>query len=358
MNGFHSERLQRAWDVLADAVAAGDIPGAVAVVGRRGFPDVGPVALGHAAIHPERRPMTPDTVFDLASLTKVVGTAMAFWTSLERGRLRVDDEVAAVLPAFAATGIRVRHLLTHTSGLPAWRDLTAAGSDPAERLLAALRQPPEQPPGRMVVYSDLGFITLGAVLSQVAGLSLPELARREVFAPLGMEETRWLPPEAWLPRIAATEWADDLGTWAWGRVHDENARGLGGIAGHAGLFSTAADLARLGRALLNGGAGVLSPRTVEVMGRNATANLNDDRTLGWQARGRGGNSAGDLMTEAAFGHTGFTGTCIWIDPDLGLFAVLLTNRVHLGRAPTTAAIQRLRPRFHNAVVAALEDVDV
>jgi CubicO group peptidase (beta-lactamase class C family) len=188
----------------------------------------------------------------------------------------------------------------------------------------------------------------------VAGLPLPELARREVFEPLGMGETRWLPPAAWLPRIAATEWAPDLGTWAWGRVHDENARALGGVAGHAGLFSTAADLGRLARALLAGGAGVLAPRTVEVMSANATPDLNEDRTLGWQSRGRGGNSAGDLLTAAAFGHTGFTGTSLWIDPQLGLYAILLTNRVHLGRAPTAAAIQRLRPRFHNAVVAAVE----
>jgi CubicO group peptidase (beta-lactamase class C family) len=354
LSGFDPARLDRAWDLLRESVDRGDIPGAVAVVGRRGRPDVGPVAFGRAAIRPEPRPMAPDTIFDLASLTKVVGTAMACWASIERGRLRLDDEVRALLPAFATRGVRVRHLLTHTAGLPAWRDLRAAGSDPAERRAAVLREPTERPPDQRVVYSDLGFITLGALLEAVSGQPLPELARREVFEPLAMTETRWLPPAAWLPRIAATEWADDLGSWAWGRVHDENARALGGVAGHAGLFSTAADLARLGRSLLAGGAGVLSPRSVALMSVNATPHLNEDRTLGWQARGRGGNSAGDLLTEAAFGHTGFTGTTIWIDPHLGLYAVLLTNRVHLGRGPSTAAILRLRPRFHNAVVAAME----
>lgn len=353
MNGFDGARLQRAWDLLDEAVRRGEIPGAVAVVGRRGLPDVGPVATGRAAVHPEPRPMTPDTMFDLASLTKVLGTAMACWTSIERGRLRLDDDVRALLPGFAGAGVRVRHLLTHSSGLPASRDLRAAGRDPAERLAAALREPALRPPGQTVVYSDMGFIVLGALLAAVAGVPLPELARREVFAPLGMAETCWLPPAAWLPRIAPTEWSDEVGGWVWGRVHDENARALGGVAGHAGLFATAADVARLGRALLEGGDGVLSPRTVAVMAENATASLNDDRTLGWQARGRG-NSAGDLMTERAFGHTGFTGTSLWIDPGLGLFAVLLTNRVHFGREGTAVAIQRLRPRFHNAVVAAME----
>jgi CubicO group peptidase (beta-lactamase class C family) len=150
VNGFDAARLQRAWDLLADAVEAGDVPGAVALVGRRGLPAVGPLAFGRAAIYPEPRRMTPDTIFDLASLTKVAGTAMAVWASLERGRLRLDDEVSALLPGFAAAGVRVRHLLTHTSGLPAWRDLTAAGRDPGERLAAALREPAERPPGRAV----------------------------------------------------------------------------------------------------------------------------------------------------------------------------------------------------------------
>ncbi len=354
MNGFDGARLGWAWDLLEEAVRRGDIPGAVAIVGRRGLPDVGPVAVGRAAVQPEPRPMTADTVFDLASLTKVVGTAMACWACIERGRLRLDDQVAALLPGFATAGVRVRHLLTHTSGLPAWRDLRAAGRDPAERLAAALREPAVQPPGRAVVYSDLGFIALGALLEAVAGVPLPELARREVFAPLGMGETCWLPPAAWLPRIAATEWSAEVGGWVWGSVHDENARALGGVAGHAGLFATAADVARLGRALLEGGRGVLSPRTVAVMSANATADLNEDRTLGWQARGRGGNSAGDLMSKSAFGHTGFTGTCLWVDPGLGLHAVLLTNRVHLGREATAAAILRLRARFHNAIVAAMQ----
>jgi CubicO group peptidase (beta-lactamase class C family) len=354
MNGFHPGRLERAWDVLRRAVDDGDIPGAVAVVGRRGRPPLSPFVVGRAAVHPEPRPMTADAVFDLASLTKVVGTTMATWVCLERGLVRLDDEVRALLPEFGGAGVRLRHLLTHTSGLPAWRDLRLAGATPAERRTAALATALVRPPGQAVVYSDVGYIVLGELVERVYGAPLPEVCAREVFGPLGMAETGWLPPAAWRDRIPATEWSDEVGGWVWGQVHDENARALGGVAGHAGLFAPAADLARLAAALLAGGGDVLSPRAVEVMTANATAHLNEDRTLGWQARGRGGNSAGDLMTEAAFGHTGFTGTSIWIDPRLGLFAILLTNRVHFGRAATTAAILRLRPRFHNAVVAALE----
>lgn len=353
MKGFDPDRLGVALKLVESAVAGGEIPGAVVLVGRREGDPSGPLAFGSAALKPQPRPMTPDTIFDLASLTKVVATTLVCWACLERGLLRLDDEVRSLLPGFRAAGVRVRHLLTHTSGLPAGLDLRAAGRDPAERLAVVLSEPPTAPPGRSVLYSDLGYIALAALLNAVAGRSLPDLARDMVFGPLGMTETRWLPPPEWRPRIAATEWADDLQAHAWGIVHDENTRALGGIAGHAGLFAPAADLGRLGRALLNGGGPVLRPRTVEAMTANVTPHLNEDRTLGWQARGRGGNAAGDLMTPAAYGHTGFTGTSLWIDPLLGLYAILLTNRVHLGRERSARAIIRLRPRFHNAVVAAL-----
>lgn len=354
MNGFDPARLQRAWDLVADTVARGDIPGAVVLAGRRGHPDQGPLAWGSAALRPEVRPMTPDTIFDLASLTKVVATTMACWVAIERGWVRLQDPVGRFLPAAAVADRTVLDLLTHTSGLPPGRDLRRAGGDPEARLRAALGTAPDHPAGERVAYSDLGFIILGALLAAASGRSLPDLAAETVFGPLGMTETRFLPPESWRTRIAPTEWSDELGGPAWGVVHDENARALGGVAGHAGLFSTASDLGRLCRALLGGGPPVLSPAAVAAMTRNVTAHLGVDRTPGWQAAGTGGGAAGDLLGPDAYGHTGFTGTSLWIAPHLDFYCVLLTNRVHLGRERTAPPVNRLRAVLHTALAAALE----
>ncbi len=262
MSGSSQDRLRWTHALIAAAVGRGDSPGAVLLAGRRGGREVGPLAWGDAAVLPDRRPMTPETIFDLASLTKVVATTMACWAAVERGLVRLDDEVRAFLPDFPGAGVPVRHPLSPTSGLPAWRD----------------RRPREAVP-----CSDLGFIILGAVLAAASGMPLDRLADETVFQPLGTRQTRCLPPEAWRSGIAPTEWCADLGGQAQGVVHDENARALGGVPG---LFAPAADLGLLCAALLRGGGPARSAATVSAMTVNGSGALGQDRTSGSQARTR------------------------------------------------------------------------
>lgn len=376
--GFSRDRLDRAWGVLARVAGSEQVPCAVAAVGRRGVA-VGPRAFGWAVYAPPaaREPACGDTLFDLASLTKVVGTATAVWCLVERGALRLEDRAAALLPDFAPRpkgeedgwreAVSVRHLLTHTAGLPAGRNLRLVPGEPADRLAAAAQTPLQVPPGERSLYSDIGFMILGAVVEAVSGRRLDAFCREEVFGPLGMVDTEWNPPADRAARAAATEWAE--GEWApggrpgflRGHVHDENARALGGLAGHAGLFSTVPDLAIFGDMLRAGGAGgpaggrVLSAATVARMGEPAVMGDDDSRTLGWQGPGRLSAPCGDLWTRRAFGHTGFTGTSLWIDPGHDLWLVLLTNAVHMGRSVGLPAMPRLRSYFHNAVIAAIAD---
>ncbi len=374
--GFDPLRLDRAWEVLRRTAGTPSVPAAVAAVGRGGV-GVGPRAFGWAVYDPpgQRVAAQVDTVFDLASLTKVVGTATAAWCLLERGSVRLALRIADVLEGFAPPAqdevpdwrsrVTVRHLLTHTSGLPAGSDLRRVAGGPRERLAAAMRVPLCAPPGQRMVYSDIGFILLAAVLEEVAGMPLDAFCQREVFQPLGMRDTGWNPPAATAARAAATEWAERPGPGGYlrGVVHDENARALGGLAGHAGLFAPVGDLAVFADMLRAGGVGgapglparrVLSAAGVGRMTAPAVVREDDGRTLGWQGAGRRGAPCGDLWTERVFGHTGFTGTCLWIDPGHDLWAVLLTNGVHMGRALGLAAMPALRTGFHNAVVAAID----
>lgn len=368
--GFSRAGLERAFRFLQDEISAGSIPGAVVAIGRgRGIAAL--TALGWASLFPEKEPMTTATVFDLASLTKVVATTPAALLLLERGAFRLDDPVQLFLPDFTGgnrEAVRIRHLLTHTSGLPAFVHLFNRGLSRQEIMASIHRLELTYPPGTDVVYSDLGFILLTEVIEKITGQRLDQFTRREVFAPLGLEDTGFLPlpPSAaradrdWLrqPHFAATEYRADWGRYVRGEVHDENANAMEGVSGHAGLFSTAADLARYARLWLAEGkipdqpaTRLLAARTVAEATRNHTEGLREARGLGWVIRGRENSSGGDLLSSRAYGHTGFTGTSLWIDPELDLFVVLLTNRVHLGRDNT--AILRLRPRFHNLVVAAL-----
>jgi CubicO group peptidase (beta-lactamase class C family) len=375
--GFDPEALGRAWAVLERETASRAVPAAVAAVGRRGVA-VGPRAFGWAVWEPSeaREAARPDTLFDLASLTKVVATATLCWVFVERGRLRLGEPVAHLVPEFleGAEGearrwreeVQVRHLLLHNAGLPAHRDLRRVPGGREERLRAVAATPLEARPGERVVYSDLGFILLGWILERVGGAALDTLCREALFAPLGMEDTLWNPPPGRRGRAAATEWVegaeapDDRPGPLRGVVHDENARALGGLAGHAGLFSTAHDLAVFLDALRAGGVGgpepgrrILSAAAVRAMTRPVVVGERDARTLGWQAAGRAGAPYGDLWSERSFGHTGFTGTSVWVDPEHDLWVVLLTNAVHMGRRAAQAALPRLRTTFHNAVVGAV-----
>ncbi|GAA4508336.1 serine hydrolase domain-containing protein [Actinoallomurus oryzae] len=301
-------------------------------------------------------PVRDDTLWDLASVTKPVA-GLAVMSLVESGALTLDDPIAAHLPEYAGTDkaeLTVFELLTHTSGLPGQEPLWRRCATRAELLAALPRLPLRSPPGTAVDYSSAGFIVLGLIAERAAGTPLDTLVAERVTMPAGMKETRFLLPESDRARAAATEDCPWRGRVVQGTVHDENAEVLGGVAAHAGLFGTLDDLAALGQALCRGGRGtagrIIAERTLAVMTEPRTDRLPLRRTLAWQGRDPHRCSGGDLLTPAAYGHTGFTGTSIWVDPVLDVFVVLLTNRVHPTRE--SDAITRLRPRFHNAAVTA------
>jgi CubicO group peptidase (beta-lactamase class C family) len=301
-------------------------------------------------------PVRDDTLWDLASVTKPIA-GLAVMALVESGALTLDDPVAAHLPEYAGTDkaeLTVFELLTHTSGLPGQEPLWRRHVTREELLSALVRLPLRFAPGTGVEYSSAGFIVLGLIAERAAGVPLDTLVRDRVTGPAGMEETRFLLPEADRSRAAATEDCPWRGRIVQGTVHDENAEVLGGVAGHAGLFGALPDLAALGETLCRGGRGrhgrILGERTLSVMTEPRTDGLPLRRSLAWQGRDPHRSNGGDLLTPAAYGHTGFTGTSIWVDPVLDVFVVLLTNRVHPSR--TSDAITHLRPRFHNAAVTA------
>ncbi|MDN3354087.1 serine hydrolase domain-containing protein [Actinomadura sp. DC4] len=301
-------------------------------------------------------PVGEDTLWDLASLTKPIA-GLAVMALVESGELTLDETVAAHLPEYAGTdkaSITVFELLTHTSGLPGQETLWRRHGTRDELLAALVRVPLRFAPGAAVEYNSLGFVVLGMIAERVAGVSLATLVAERVTGPAGMARTRFLLPEADRRRAAATEDCPWRGRIVQGTVHDETAEVLGDAAAHAGLFGSLDDLAALGETLCRGGAGrqgrVLGERTLAVMTEPRTGHLALRRSLAWQGRDPHHSSSGDLMSPAAYGHTGFTGTSIWVDPLLDVFVVLLTNRVHPRR--DSDAITRLRPRFGNAAVTA------
>lgn len=334
---------------LEAAVAVGDVPGAAfGAAGADGIRFQG--CVGFRQLQPERLPLTPATLFDLASLTKVVATTSLVFRGVEQGAFRLDDPLTHFLGADFGT-IRLTHLLTHTSGLSAWLDLTGAGGDVDRRLRLIERASRRFLPGQAVLYSDLNFILLGMVLERVMQAPLPRLFAREVAEPLGLSATGFLPSTA--STFAATEWDEGSEGPLVGVVHDENARAAGGALGHAGLFGTLGDLLSFGQTFLRCGEGPrgrwLSEASIAAMEAARTLGLPGElRAYGYQ-KPHPGSSAGDLMSMRAIGHTGFTGTSLWIDFGYGLAMVLLTNRVHLGRGKNAPV--RLRPIFHNMVLA-------
>jgi uncharacterized protein YbbC (DUF1343 family)/CubicO group peptidase (beta-lactamase class C family) len=345
-------RLAVVDSIVQRAIVDGQIPGAVVLIGHHGQV-VYRKAFGRRALEPRREPMTVDTIFDLASLTKVVATTTAVMQLVERGKIRLNDPVAKILPDFAQNGkedITVRQLLTHYSGLAPDLDLATPwqGKDTAYKM--AFAEKPEAPPGAGFIYSDINFITLGALVEQVSNESLDLYTSAHVFSPLKMMHTRFVPPRSWRPRIAPTQF-DDHNHMLRGEVHDPTALRMGGVAGHAGLFSTADDLSKFAQALLDGGKGILSPLTVEKMTSpeqppNATA----VRGFGWDIDSPFSSNRGDLLPVGSFGHTGFTGTSLWIDPLTKTYIILLTNSVH-PRGQGNAV--GLRTKIATAVAAAL-----
>ena len=276
--------------------------------------------------------MMVDTLFDLASLTKPVATATSVMLLAEDGKLCLNDPVAKHLPEFAADGkqaITIRQLLTHQGGLIADNDMSDYAGSREEAIARLLATRPRSPPGESFVYSDVGFMVLGLLVERVAGESLDRFVAAHAFQPLGLEETGYLPGVELSRRAAPTERRN--GHWMQGEVHDPRAFGLGGTAGHAGLFSTAADLAVYAQMIFNrgnyDGKQILKPETVAEMTRpHPTAG--GVRALGWDMRTGYSSNRGQGFSDRAFGHGGFTGTSLWIDPELELIVIFLSNRVH------------------------------
>jgi uncharacterized protein YbbC (DUF1343 family)/CubicO group peptidase (beta-lactamase class C family) len=338
--------------MMEKAVAEGNIPGGVVLIGHNGKV-VYRKAFGSRSLEPSREPMTVDTIFDLASLTKCIATAPSVMKLIEEGRVRLNDPVAAYLPEFAQNGkqdITVRELLTHYSGLAPDLDLKASwqGRDAAFQM--AMQEKPQYPPGSRFVYSDINFETLGFLVEKVTGEPLHEFASKNIFVPLGVKDTRFLPPEEWSSRIAPTQY-DEEGKMLRGTVHDPTARRMGGVAGHAGLFSTADDLAKFAEDMLSGYK-VLSRSAVEKMSTpQQPANAASLRGLGWDIDSPFASNRGELLPVGSFGHTGFTGTSLWIDPVTDTYIILLTNAVHPRGGKSVVS---LRSRLATAVVQSLD----
>jgi CubicO group peptidase (beta-lactamase class C family) len=309
-------------------------------------------AIGYREIFPERKPMALDTVFDLASLTKVIATLPAILKLIEYGEIRLDDPVANFFPSFKVKGkedVTIRHLLTHTSGLRAHRNYFLELNSTEEVLESIFQEELLHPPGKKVIYSDLGFILLYRIIEQAAKEEFPGFIDRELFMPLGMKDTGFVPSFE-RDRYAATEYSESLKDYKHGIVHDDNTEMMGGISGHAGLFSTLKDVSHFAEMVENEGSfkgkQILSPASFRLSRQNYTQHDDEYRGLGWILKGPGASTCGDLFSPLSYGHTGFTGTSLWFDPAAGLRVILLTNRVHFGR---NDPIIRLRPRLHNII---------
>ncbi len=363
--GMDGKRLQMADRIIEKAIADSIIPGAVLLVARNNK-IVYRKAYGNRELVPVKRKMTVNTIFDLASITKPMATATSAMILIDRGQLRLYDRVSTFLPEFKRKNrfdkpIRIIHLLTHTSGLPPYapvKELKEMYGAPAPDSLIAYiaRMSLEHEPGTYFKYSCLNFITLQNIIQRITGKSLKDFSEQNIFKPLKMYDTFYLPPKAKLQRCAATEMQDD-GSVLLGVVHDPLARVMnGGISGNAGLFSTADDMAIYASMLLNNGewngVRILSKQAVKKMISVPRGFEKFGRALGWDLYSPYNSNVGDLLSERAFGHTGYTGTSITIDPTYKLTIILLTNRVH---PHDTGSVVRLRGQVANVVASSIEN---
>jgi uncharacterized protein YbbC (DUF1343 family) len=353
--GFDPARLAAIDGLVEEMLAAEKMPGCVVCIGRReGIALL--KAYGRRAVRPADEPMTTDTVFDLASLTKPVATATAIMRLVEDGKLRLSDPIATHIPEFSANGkekLTVHDLLTHQSGLIADNPIDDYADGPVTAFERIWNLTPLHPAATKFIYSDVNFIVLGQLVERLSGESVATFAKRHTFEPLGMAETGYQPAEPLRARTAPTEERD--GHWMRGDVHDPRCWKLGGVAGHAGLFGTATDLARYATMMLGGGSldgvRVLAPETVAVMTRGWPIPGGGERGLGWDKRSPLSSNRGDLLTESAFGHGGFTGTALWIDPALDLYVIFLSNRVHPeGKGLVNPLIARIASVAAGAIV--------
>jgi CubicO group peptidase (beta-lactamase class C family) len=360
-------------EFLKAHIQAGDFPSAVYVVAQRGeiiFTD----GFGDAVRDTQTFAATIETIYDLASLTKPLITGLLCVRRIESGQLTLDSAVANYLPEFDRTDrhmITIGQLLTHSSGLPAWRPLyVTTGGNPDATVAAIVNEKLDYEPGTHVVYSDLGFITLGLMLERLTGTRLAELARAEIIEPLNLKHTFFNPQQALQTGIAACELGNvferqtcqDMGlefnAWRdrliWGEVHDGNASFLGGAAGHAGLFSTAAETLRIANQFIEGQTELLKPETCKLFRTNFTNGLEEDRSAAWKLASSKESSAGPDLPPESYGHAGFTGTSCWIDGARGRVFILLTNRTHAHPLPFSN-INEVRRQFHSLAVRTLNN---
>jgi CubicO group peptidase (beta-lactamase class C family) len=356
--GMSAARLATIDRVVERGISAGGYPGAAVVVGRKGAA-VWEKGFGRLGWTSDAGSVVPErTIYDLASLTKVVGTTTAIMILYDEGKVHLDDPVVKFIPEFtggAKDQVTIRQLLEHRSGLPAGRDLWRLTDTPAEARAAVIATDLFAPPGKTYEYSDLGADMLGFVVEAVSGQSLDKFLDERVFVPLGMSDTHFRPDPSLRGRIAPTELNPPRGYPLRGEVHDENAYALGGVAGHAGLFSTASDLSIFAQMLLDGGiyngTRIVADSTVALFTKRAAGT----RALGWDTCD-GEGSCGKYLGPTAYGHTGFTGTSLWIDPEREMFVILLTNRVHAARARRPAkVIADVRADLSDAAALAVTD---
>jgi CubicO group peptidase (beta-lactamase class C family) len=332
--------------MLKEAIAEGVFPCAAAGVGLKGE-TLFTYAAGKLSL-PDGAPINLDTRYDMASMTKIIVPTMLALMALEKGMLTLDDTLSRFFDTPQdKSDISVYHLMTHTGGMTPSFLLEKVCKEPSEVLKMILHHPLEGPPGQMPRYSCMGYIVLGMILEKVYQKPLNELARELILTPLNMEHTGYCPTDG---NIAATE-VDAITGIPWqGTVHDENARFMRGISANAGLFSDLGDVIRYAKMLASGGTPLINPATLRLAIKDRTPEHAVHRGLGFHVSGGPGSFIGDLFPATSFGHTGFTGTSLAVDPETGLYAVLLTNAVHPKRG--NPAIQRFRRLFHNRVYAA------
>lgn len=356
-----AKQFARAFAILREGIAQHAFPGAALAVTHNGAL-IASQGFGRFTYDQLSPVVERDTIYDLASLSKVLVTTPLAMQLYEHGKLALEEPVAETLPEFVTLAaadqqrwrraVTIRMLLAHSSGLPAYEKLFQRAGSREELLGLALGTPLRAAPGTRADYSDLGFILLGEILAKKGGRLLDALAREEIFVPLGMRRTCFNPAPEFRRDIPPTE--DDVsfrGRVIQGEVNDENAFVMGGVAGHAGLFSSATDVARFAECMLRGGAPILSDQTVKLFTRRELAPAGTTRALGWDTPSRPDSSSGKYFSPASFGHLGFTGTSLWIDPEQRLSITLLTNRTWPDRA--CQDIREIRPRVHDAIVEAL-----
>lgn len=352
-----NEQFERAFQLLADGIEQRAFPGASVAVTHRGNL-VALKGLGRFTYDPGSPQVSTETIYDLASVTKVVATTALCMAMYERGLFHLDQKLVEVLPEFQGeaddrrTQVTFRMILAHSSGLPAYVKLFERTTSPEQLINEALRTPLTADPGSRAEYSDIGFILLGKALERIAGKPFEQLCREQIFLPLGLESLTFTPPADWRPMIPPTvEDRSFRQTIMQGVVHDENAWVLCGIAGHAGCFSTARDVARFATCMLRGGDPLVKAATLELFTERQPLPAGTSRALGWDTPSHPSQS-GRYFSPRSFGHLGYTGISLWIDPERQLSVTLLTNRTWPDCG--SQLIRQIRPAFHDAVVEALQ----